>query len=297
MHRFKIEQGNQTYKIDIENYKFLIGKNFNKKFDIYYLFKNYFCKVNNSECAVEECNKRACYFDDKPINLKLWKYFEVSPFFDLESDLKMGTKSLLLKYLDSFAEEFEYNEFFNTLTTLISSLNEDYLHKETTIEFGNKTVTMHLGEISRNIIFKEVIPLITEENKSCNSGDLNYEELIILQLKIIEKIASKTKDHFMFINANIPFITPKILLEIFGFNYDNCFLIINTDCIPNVNFTDVLLCGKYFIDFANDENILDCIMEFPFHIEKNDFIFTVQGFLSKDNTEMLNKNIIELFDL
>ena len=296
MHEFLLEQGNDSFRIDFENYKFLVGTNFVKKYQIAFLFRNFFNKVTNSSFALEGSLKRTCNFDDKPIEIKLWRYIEVSPNFDLETDLKMGTKSLFSKYLDSFSDVFEYNEYFNTLKTLINSLNEEFFENETSFEIGEKKVNLFLDEITRNIIFKQIIPLISCNDFDCNSGDLDYEELILLQFALIDKIASKNKDNYIFINAEIPFLTKKIISRIFGLKYQNCFVLINTNSVPQCKYQDVYLCSKYLIDFSNDENIIENIMEMPFHIEKEELLSSVQHFLDNINAqESKNKVTEELF--
>ena len=200
-----------------------------------------------------------------------------------------------MKYLDSFSDFLDYSETMNTLSILVNSLNEDFFDKETEIDFCDKTIKLQLNNITRNILFKEVAPIISSGDCDCNSADLTYEELIILQLKIIKKILSRSKDKYCFIYAIIPRITKRIELEIIGTKYENSFLLIETNDLPKDNFVNYSLCSSNYLDFANDDMIIDRIMDFPFHIEKEYLINNVQNYFSRNFDEVDNKIIVELF--
>lgn len=295
MHRFILGQGNTEYLIDIDNYKYLVGNNFDTKFRIYSIFKNHFSKINNSDFAIEQRYKRECLFDGKIINLKEWRFFEVSPYFDLDTDMKMGTKSLLLKYLDSFSDFLDYNDTMNTLSILVNSLNEEFFDVETPIQIGDKTIKLQLSNITRPTIFKEVVPVIYSDDNDCNSADLTYEEHILLQLKIIESILSKENSRYSLIYANIPHITKSIELAILGMKHENAFVIVQTNEIPKDNYQNFAICSSRFIDLSNDDMIIDRIMDVPFHISKEDFIKTTQDYFFNKTIDSKNNLIIELF--
>lgn len=295
MNRFSIGLGYKEYSIDVENYKFIIGNNINVKYSFYSVIKSAFSKINNSDYAIECNNKHQLKFNEKVVDPRKWKYFEVTPFFDFETDLKMGTKSLFSKYYESFADNLEQNEIYNTISILVNSLNDDFFDKETKLSFGEKTIGLRLGEISRGTFSKEVIPSLTSNDLECNFSDLSYEDIIILQLNIIERIMSKGVEENVLVYCYIPQLTRRIESAIYGMTYENGFIFIDTSSIPNVRPQDIYIAGKHCIDPANDEDLIDKIMDFPFHIEKDNLILKLKNTLKSQKIDFSDSLMIELF--
>lgn len=295
MHRFIIDYGVKEKTLDIENYKFLIGDNYREKFKIFETIRSCFNKVPNSEFAIENNLKHRMFFDEKPLDPKQWRYFELTPFFDVETDIKLGTKSLMGKYLDSFANDLEQNEIFNTLQILINSLNDEFFDKETCINLGDKEFKLQLSDVNRSTISKEIIGHIIHNNFECNSSDLSYEEIILLQLKIIDVIASKNNDKLMFVYCNFPYLTSEIKTHIIGMKYENLFILIDTLHISNISISDIAVSSKHYIDFTNEEVLLDVMMDFPFHISLESLLEKCQNSILTNCYNPKDSLIIEIF--
>lgn len=295
MHRFIIDYGVKEKTLDIENYKFLIGDNYREKFKIFETIRSCFNKVPNSEFAIENNLKHKMFFDEKPLDPKQWRYFELTPFFDVETDIKLGTKSLMGKYLDSFANDLEQNEIFNTLQILINSLNDEFFDKETCINLGDKEFKLQLSDVNRSTISKEIIGHIIHNNFECNSSDLSYEEIILLQLKIIDVIASKNNDKLMFVYCNFPYLTSEIKTYITGMKYENLFILIDTLHISNISISDIAVSSKHYIDFTNEEVLLDVMMDFPFHISLESLLEKCQNSILTNCYNPKDSLIIEIF--
>ena len=295
MNRFTFGLGYKEFNIDVENYKFLVGNDIKTKYDIYTIIRSVFNKTPNSEYAIEENNKHQLKFNDRPIELRNWKIIEITPFFDLETDMKMGSKSLMNKYLESFGDFLEQNEIYNTLSILINSLNEEFFDTNTKISFGDKKVKLQLGEISKNTFAKEIFPTIVSNNFECNSADMDYEDIILFQLAIVEKILNNGINYNVLIYCNIPYLTKKIELAIYRLKYSNAYLFVDTPIPPNIDLTDICIVGKHFIDLANQEDVLDKIMDFPFHIEREDLLIQVKNYINGDDKLKIEPLIIELF--
>ena len=92
MHRIEIMKGNKEYSFDIERYKLIIGKNDFAKHEIFYILRNHFSKTTFSEFATEFNQRRKVMFDGNNMDVKRWKFIEINPYFDVESDFKLGTK-------------------------------------------------------------------------------------------------------------------------------------------------------------------------------------------------------------
>ena len=84
-------------------------------------------------------------------------------------------------------------------------------------------------------------------------------------------------------------------MAIYGLTYENVFLIIDTQSIPKCNVKDIFIIDNHLIDFANEEDIIDKIMDFPFHIEKDSVLEIVQNNLNMQKLDFGNRLIVELF--
>lgn len=267
MHRFTLIKGNITTNIDIENIKFLIGENYIFKYELLFIFKNYFAKVKNSEYAIEYENGLNVLFDEKPIMLKDWCFYEVSPFYDLENDLKMGNKSLFVKYLETFETDLQYSETYNTVSILLSSLNEDFFDVNTPLKINNKNLSLRLEEITNQHLLKHCFAKIIEDDCECNAADMTMEEIILTQLKLIDKIASFYKTRYHLVYCYIPVFTKAITDFLLKMNQSNLFLIVNSLNTISNSLNDNYVCSKRNVDLANDEQLLEIIDNLPFFIE------------------------------
>ncbi len=295
MHRITLIKGNNKYTIDINNIKFVVGDNEATKFEIYQLLKSTFSKLVNSDYAIEFGGKHAAFFDDKPFDSKIWRFYEITPFFDIESDMKMGTKSLTNRYLESFADSLEQNETYTTLAILAKSLNEDFFENEPTLSFGDKEMKFTFGGIPKSAIFKECNPSIICNELDMNAVDLAYDDIIRLQLGMISNLASEQTDRLHLVYCNAPSLSNSIKSYIFNQTKKNVFMIIATNEVPKCDVKDLLICAKHYVDFANDDLLLDLIMELPFHIQKNELIETITSMISESKFDKDNHVAIALF--
>ena len=295
MHRIEIMKGNKEYSFDIERYKLIIGKNDFAKHEIFYILRNHFSKTTFSEFATEYNQRRKVMFDGNNMDVKRWKFIEINPYFDVESDFKLGTKSLMNKYLSSFSIDFEQNETFRTASLLLNSLNDDFFKNATSIDLGDKEVHFQLGEIARPIIFKEAVPCILSSNSECNTADLDYEEIILLQLNLLIQIAEKNKDTSFLSYCFIPYFTPKIKAKIISAKSENLFILISTNTLFETEIRNISILATKYIDFANSEMIIDRIMDMPFHIEKEELIEKSKNILFNNSRDVANCLYIELF--
>jgi|LSQX01.1.fsa_nt_gb hypothetical protein len=295
MHRITLNKGIEKYSIDIQNIKYLIGDNQQVKFNIYQLLKGAFSKAQNSEYAIENNLKHSVYFDDKPFDLKFWRFFEVSSQFDLENDMKMGSKSLVLKYLESFSEQLERCETFTTLSLLAKALNEEFFEVDTILSFNDKRLSFSISDIPTSVIFKECAPTIRSDDLEMNYSDLSYEDIILFQLEMIFLIAQRERDKNAIVFCTIPVITTKISEFLMKCSDENLYLIVETRDVSKCSLLEVLVCSRLYADFANEELLLDIIMDLPFHIQKNELLEQIDLIINNGNNDKNNPIYIAFF--
>ncbi len=296
MKRLKIQEGSREWSIDVHNFKLLIGNNIEQKYQVNSVLRNCLNKLSTSEFAMENQRKRYCYLNEKLIDTKQWKYFEINQFFDLETDMKLGTKSLILKYLETFADEIEESETFETLKILFDSFGKEFFTDNTGIEFQNKTLNFSLDTFTKSIIFKSLIPIISCDEFSCNSADLSYKEIILLQLKLISQIAKKSFDKGVIAYCSIPQITSEIEKCLCSINLDNLILLVDTNTLLDVDSSYYSIFSTNYLDLANEEMVLDKIMELPFHIEKENLYNRFRNYVSEPNAHKDDLLIKTLFE-
>lgn len=122
MDNIKVHFLKDIFDISIDNYKLILGKNYNLKFEIISSIIQYFEKKNYSE--YQNINNNKCHFEinEKRIDTKEWELFIVNSYFDLNNDLKLGSKSILYKYFEVILRDIEYSDTVNTINLLMKEL-------------------------------------------------------------------------------------------------------------------------------------------------------------------------------
>lgn len=286
MDRITILHGTNRHTIDLENIKYLIGGNELLKYDIYYSLKSELNKTLNSEYAIENGLKHQCLFNETTFDSKIWKFIEISPFFEFDSDIKMGTKSLFHKYLESCGEQIEQFSSYKSIQEDAQLLNDEL--KSFHFLINKKEVNFVLNNLPFATIVKEIIPTISNDDSICNAGDLSYEDIMLLQISLLEKIAVNSIDRKILCCCFLPKITPLLRSALIGLRYKNLYLLVFTPNVVCKNLSENVLCSKKYLDLANDEMICDFIMDLPFHIELDEFkkrasICIENGFVDKSD--------------
>ncbi|MFA5283893.1 MAG: hypothetical protein WC366_05265, partial [Bacilli bacterium] len=293
MDRITILHGPNQRTIDLENIKYLIGDNELVKYDIYYSLKSELNKTLNSEYSIENSMKHQCLFNGNAFDSKIWKFIEISPFFDFDSDIKMGTKSLFHKYLESCGEQIEQFSSFKSIQEDVQMLNDEL--KSFNFNVNQKEVNITLNDLPLATIVKEIIPKISSAESICNVADLSYEDIMLLQISLLEKIAIKSIDKKILCCCFLPKLTPSLRSALIGLRYKNLFLLVFTPDVVCKNLCENIVCSKKYLDLANDDMICDCIMDLPFHIELDEFKKRALSIIENDFADKSDQLTIELF--
>lgn len=208
------------------------------------------------------------FLNDEKINNSNTFYYRIDPYFDLDSDLKLGSKSLLLKYLEVELENMEYNDNFEIIKKGMQALNGDY--------FTQKIITNESMEIRfklENITLKTIFKLLEGElfynDLNANVYDLSYNDLIILQLLVIKKMMQRINKEIIlifdgyvddelidYLENNV--VGSRIKLLIFSNNFHKM-----------KNRSDYYFINNHNIDLSNEIDICnDIMMNLPYHLEE-----------------------------
>lgn len=241
MREIKLHINKETLSFAVQNYKILYGENYIKKYEIFNKIERYFRVRSNDDCYNE------VLLDDEPLNKSDFLFFKITSNFDLEEEFKLGSKSLTKKYLELKLQNIEYLEELNTLKIILESLNDNYVANNLNIKCNDKILRFSFDEIDNKQLIKLIDVKLTTEYENMNVYDLNYHEVILMQLKMIEEMISLSdKPVFLLIDC---YLDEYLLNEILSINVNDSIILINISAEHRVkNINDYLLVNNSVID-------------------------------------------------
>ncbi|WP_455684414.1 hypothetical protein [Thomasclavelia sp.] len=252
MNKITICRGNNKTNIIIDKYKLIIGNNYIYHDNLFKNIKLFFSNIKN-EYRQEHEKEVLIYIDDKLLNRKRSILFNINKNFSFNKDLKMQTDSLVAKYLEIVINKPELIDTINTINYLLETFCEQI--NEISIIKTNYNV------MTEKKLTKLIEPYVDIEGYKCDEYDLTYEEIIIIQLKLIKEIINNNQKYdYIFIILEIPYLSRKILDAISCLS--NCFLFIcinSYNFIKNISLSDILLLENKVVDFANEEQVCEII--------------------------------------
>lgn len=252
MKKITICRGNNKTNIIIDNYKLIIGNNYLYYDNLFRNIKSFFSNIKN-EYRQEYEKEVSIYVDDKLINRKRSILFNINKSFSLNKDLKMQTDSLIAKYLEIVINRPELIDTINTINYLLETICEQI--NEISIIKTNYDV------MTEKKLTKLIEPYVEIEGYKCDEYDLTYEEIIIIQLKLVNEIINNNQKYdYIFIILEVPCLSQKILDEISYFS--DCFLFVcinGNNLIEKIRLSDILFLNNKVIDFADEEQVSEII--------------------------------------
>lgn len=265
-------------EIIIDKYKCIIGNDYVTMDLIKNTLFSYFNKLGSSEYAKENNKNCAVLLNDEILNIKDFDFYLVTSNFDMDNDIKLGTKSLCLSYLSALLDNVEYDESFQTISILLNdifdgvfaSCEEDKIKPCFNVDFTKK----------------ELIKLLSfgfcKDDCVINNYDLSLSERIDMQLNMIDKIIRKT-DKNAILYVDIPYISKE---EFDIIKRIDCIKMIVFEATDYTDISDILLINKDgWIDTLNDEEVFNLCNNYNSHI-------TIKEMKEKIICDHLNKRII-----
>ena len=250
MNKLTITDGNNRFEIQMENKKYIIGKNVKKKRKLELMIKQFFQKTE-SEYRCEYNFETKLLLNDEIMNCKRMLFLEISPYYSLYEDCKLNSKSLVLKYLEKKLQNQEYFDTINTLDILFKSFAEE-------LNDDNLNILFHEMNVKQLL---KILEVYFNDDMQKDEFDLSYEEIIRLQIHLINEIIVNTEDKdAIVVLANIPFITDELLDELKHTHHTFYFIFTNNYC-NKMKIEEVMLSEKEFYDLADVNSIFYNIEE------------------------------------
>lgn len=297
MEKITLKYENESLDIIINKSKYIIGDNYKLKFDYIQAIRNHFNKTSQTEYNEQFQNRRCVYIDDKVADVRKWNLIEINSFFDLNSDIKLGTKSVLLKYYESMLKDIEYSDLVTTINGLLNDLNETFINNDNEFENLDIALNNNIQLINTKSILKMLEVTLIKNEMEANCYDLKYEELINIQIQIAYKIAFNNQDKMYIVMLDINEVTKEISKIIKKLDLDNLFVLIFTNkikCLDTIQLDQVAYCNTSCIDLINEEHLYNkIILDLPFNIGikelQEEILEYVKGNLTDKNCKIVDK--------
>ncbi len=283
MNKLKIELKKETFEFIFDKCKILIGDNYRKKYEIVNSIKCFFNKVLKTENSVVKNYKNSMYLNENFLETKQFYFFEIEPYFEFSNDLKLGTKSLFLKYLEAVFDGIEFHDEISNVNRLLDIFVKEFFEGERS--FDDLTMNVDIQLINNKSLSKMLELRFLKECFIISELDLTYEDRILLQLEAVNRISTLTKEKRCFLIVDVPLLTEKIYKKI-G-ELEKGISIVLVDFIEKSNFLnvdEVYLLDKNEIDLYNEEELFEIQMNYEKNISidqlKKDLYFKCNRFIA-----------------
>ena len=249
MRKLTIKKGIFKTDLLIDKYKFIIGNNEIQKLNLKRAIKEFRVGLPLSEYEEENHNNVHVYLDDNELAQKKINIYFISPNYEFYQELKLQSKSILLKAIINELSDESYIETFLTIQSLTEMLciqfNEDH------------DIKLRDIKISPTTFAKLIEPTLVIDDFEMNEFDLSIEDFICLQLDLIRQATSISKQENLII-VDCPIVTNKIQDKVKEISNSMIIVFcrtIQTDYLLN----NCYLIYKFTIDLADEESIYECI--------------------------------------
>lgn len=249
MRKLTMKKGIFKTDLLIDKYKFIIGNNEIQKLNLKRALKEFQVGLPLSEYEEENHNNVHVYLDDNELTQKKINIYFVSLNHEFYQELKLQSKSILLKAIINELSDESYIETFLTIQSLTEMLciqfNEDH------------DIKLRDIKISPTTFAKLIEPTLVIDDFEMNEFDLSIEDFICLQLDLIRQATSISKQENLII-VDCPIVTNKIQDKVKEISNSMIIVFcrtIQTDYLLN----NCYLIDKFTIDLADEESIYECI--------------------------------------
>lgn len=246
MNKLTIKKGNIKYDMNIEYLKYCLGFNYEEKFNFIKIFKEACLHQKESEYTQNNTGHAQILINDEIINPKTIQYFHVSTDYSVLSDLKLTSQSIVAKYLEVLISQNDNTDTINTINLLLESFGS---------ELDSDIILSRFITYTPKQFLKILLPVFLKEEEQANEYDLTYEELILLQLKMIDYVSKNQIEKAKVMNLiEIPVLTRTINDYLNTMNQCLSIIILNNTKIE-LDINHIYLFDHLCFDL-NDENIL-----------------------------------------
>ncbi len=281
MNKIKISTNNKEYSFTIDKIKIFFGSDYNTKYWLIRKIEQYLNKQEGTEYNNSISSNINIFIDENKLSQNSTNIVKLTPHFDFETDLKLGSKSLTLKYLESKLKDIEYEDDFSTISTQLKALGQNFIYNTSLLCQDQTKITFNINDFHQIDLIKLLEPLIMKNEYLANTYDFSYDEIIRFQIDLIKEISTNTdKNLFIIVDINLDDNLLDYINKNLTSNNIFCFILTNNWHAP-VEISKYLICNNQFIDMANEIEIYNnIIMNLPYHIENNEVLNIFKDYIS-----------------
>jgi len=289
MNKVKIKIDETKIEFGLDKVKFILSSNFEKSFNLIQCIRKYFNKVESSEYHQEKGNITMFTVDDEVLTHNRNKLYMVDAMFDIDKDIKLGSRSIASKYMEAILEKIEFNELSVTINSLIKELADEI--SDIVSEKLKKDILIKINEINQKNLLKNIEISFIEDSLLQNQYDLTYEQIIIKQIKMINEISLSNQLVTNWIILNVPLITNKIYQEINKDLNNQKYIIIADDIRVHLENNEVYWNGEHKqFDLLDEVQIYnEFTMDYPEHIDLEASKYILNSFINRTDKEITIK--------
>ena len=279
MKEIKLRLYNEEISFYIKNIKIFYGKNILLKHEIINSINQYISKSTETEYNDEIKRNIEIKLNGEVLNPRDCLYFTISNHFDIDKDIKLGSKSLTLTYIESKLKNIEYNNLFSELISILSKLIDEELSPNN-ITINTTTLEFKLKDFSTKNIIDLIDTSIIKKGYLANQYDLNYEENINLQIKLLKNVVINNPEKIIFLVFDCE-LTEKLINEVEKqFTEDNVICLIVANINHFTNLEDIILLNNQILDLMNKETIYDyLLMNLSFHTDLEGITYLLRDYI------------------
>ncbi len=251
----------------VNQVKYMVISNMSEYWCIHQCVYQTLNRLGISEYAEENGKITRIEIDEESIS-KFDEIIFVHHHFNVEEDLKMGTKSLLLRYLNSLLMEKLMHEEILQLASMFRLVTNLLSEEE---------VVFQPIDLNAKILSKLFNGYFMIDDLCCNGVDFNYEKIICIQLKLIQKIVNQEKRFIIIIE--LIFYTDEIIKTIETMK--SCIVLVICMTKEIVNKKNNIYWNH--LDFEDEEQLYERMMSMTDYLNLEDY----KKMLKKEH---LNKN-------
>lgn len=252
----------EKIKLFLSNIKYIYIDDVNIKRRIVNTIELYFSKEKDSEYAVENNLTSSLLSDGRLLNIGDFDFYKISDYIDLKSEMKLGSKSIFLKYLEIKTEKLEYTDSYQTLSYILGDIENEL---QEFIEEDLHSVNLQIKfDLEKKQLIKLLLLSIVKDNYSTNFLDISYDEIILLQIELVLALTKNTTKKTIIL-IDLPYFNNRWneLLNIFQPNIYFLIFTLNKENYKNIVLKDIfILKDNIKIDLYDDNTIYNlCLNE------------------------------------
>jgi hypothetical protein len=231
--------------------KYIYGSNHVDKYDVLNQIRSQFYNLPTTEYGEETFASCVLLIDGKQLDLKRWKLLELNHLIDFHAETKLSSKSILYQYVESYLMDVEFKPLVTTINALLADLSSEIFENASELIEEICVLPKFVEMTSKQLIKLIEVEIIQNELRS-SIHDLNYNDLAVLQFKIMAEIAKKNPTKNYLILVDLPILPFELLNLLESHQINNLYALTNLYHSMPVEVKKVINIDKRVIDFADD---------------------------------------------